>query len=203
MHLGKTLMTSSIQRKYVIWFGKLFVQNSLTENSQFCCTTSLSSEDFRNLSLPAACTFQVIGILQTVEIPTCPSGKRFFLFPRFEINVTVGKRVGAINTVNHIKKVKVNDTSIQIYERFTLFENLEIWICNLLWTQSWLVHVITTFQRICRKVMFSVVSVCLFRRFPCDHCPGYIGLHHTGTLVPPQTWDLTVQGPLPTSGHGT
>ena len=80
----------------------IFVQNNLTENSQFCGTTLLSSEDFRKLSLSAACTFQAIGRLQTVEPPTSPSGKRFFIFPGFEINVTVRKRVGApVSWIHH------------------------------------------------------------------------------------------------------
>ena len=52
---------------------------------------------------------------------------------------------------------------------------------------------ITTHQRSCGKVMFSVVSVCLSTGWvPCVHYPWCIGPHHTGT--PPHTHR---QGPAP------
>ena len=57
-------------------------------------------------------------------------------------------------------------------------------------------------QRSCRKVMFSVVSVCLFTGVSCGRYPWYIGHHYTGT---PSlwTWNLTVQGPLDMGSHCT
>ena len=67
---------------------------------------------------------------------------------------------------------------------------------------------VTTRQRSCGKVMFSIVSVrhCVHSKgegAPCDHYPWCIGPHcitpSAHYLTPPRTWDLTVFLPSPTS----
>ena len=65
-----------------------------------------------------------------------------------------------------------------------------LWSCIGNWALSMCscLSIITTArQRSCRNVMFSVLSVCSYGRVPCDHYPGCIGPHCTGTPLP---WPL-------------